>query len=148
MLRKHPRSVPRICTFDFNGFAVVMAFAVVLLMAIAMTANGFAPTPGMSIDLARAHHAVPRVRADQENAIVIAITRDGRIYLKSNPADIANLPTMIHECLRQGAERKAYFKVDQNAKYKDVVDAIDKVRSAGVNSLCFLVVERDAAADQ
>jgi len=135
--RKPARPTPLMCMFDLNSFSMVMVLVVFLLLVIFMVT----PTShhGSSINMARVHYSIERPRANREDAIIIAISRDGKVYVGSDILFLPALPGLIHNRLAEGAERKVYFKIDQNAKYGIVPPLLAKIRSAGVENICFLV---------
>jgi len=89
-------------------------------------------------DLPEARHSVEMPRANREDALVIAITRDGKVYCGPDRLWLEELPATIRERLNAGAERKAYLKVDRWAKYGLVINVLNAVRSAGVENIGFL----------
>jgi len=82
--------------------------------------------------------------ANREDALVIAVQRDGRIWIDQDRVMLEDLPAKIRERLVGGAERKVYLKVDRAAKYGVVISVLDVVRSAGVENIGFLVYARTA----
>jgi biopolymer transport protein TolR len=55
---------------------------------------------------------------------------------------LEDLPIRIHEGVNRGAEKKIYIKADARAKYGDVKEVLDGVRSAGVEKIAILVDQR------
>ena len=81
--------------------------------------------------------------ADKEDAILIAITRDGTIYLGSNKVGADQLTTQVREKLeKKTGDKRVYVKADAHSKYGDVVEVVDNVRSAGVDELGLLTEQR------
>ena len=143
MVRKHSRSAPIICTMDFTGFSVVMVIFVFVLLTIMMT---FPPPAGGSyVDLPRACHAVDMRNAGREDALIITIPRDGRVYLCGDSMEIDSLAGSIRERLAAGAPWRVYLEVDKRAKYRVVLNVLNAVRSAGFGKVNFLVEKRFAS---
>ena len=140
MLRKRLRPELIDGAIDFNGFTLAMTNVVFVLLVIMMLTP--APHHGVSIDLPRASNPVDMLRANREDAMIIGVTRDGKVYLRSDRADPAELPALIHESLAAGAEQKAYLKIDQRAKYGVVTTVLANVHSAGVQKVGLLVEKR------
>jgi len=93
---------------------------------------------GVSVDMHKADNPRNMPDADKEDAVVLAVTRDGKIYLGS---DVVRLPDITHEVKDRIANRldkTVYVKSDDRAKYGDVVEVIEGVRAAGVDSLGLL----------
>ena len=126
-----------ICCFDVNGFATVMAVVLVLLLSIVMTL--LQPhRQAISIDLPKVNQPISLPYAESENALMVEITRAGRIYFRHDLIELSQLSDKFRERLNQGAERKVYFKVDVHVKYAHVAEVLDIVRSAGISDIAFV----------
>ena len=95
---------------------------------------------GASVDMAQANNPVAMQDADKEDAILIAVTRQGDIFLGSNKIAIDQLTNAVKDKLerKSGSDKRAFVKADKYAKYGDVVNVVDNVRSAGVDELGLL----------
>jgi biopolymer transport protein ExbD/biopolymer transport protein TolR len=101
---------------------------------------------GASVDMAQANNPVAMQDADKEDAILIAITKDGKIYLGSSQIAIDQLTNAVKDKLeRKSGDKRAFVKADARAKYGDVVNVVDNVRSAGVDELGLLTQQRSGA---
>ena len=78
--------------------------------------------------------------ADKEDAILVAVTRDGRLYLSpgNKQLKIEDLPGKVKDLLTNKLDKTVYIKSDQRAKYEVVMDVIDNLRAAGVDQLGLL----------
>jgi biopolymer transport protein ExbD/biopolymer transport protein TolR len=104
---------------------------------------------GVSVDLARVNNPHPMAAADKEDATVLAITRDGKIYLGADTITMDKITTLVKDRVADKLDKTVYVKSDARAKYGDVVSVVDAVRAAGVDSLGLLtekVQSRSAAA--
>jgi len=95
-------------------------------------------THGSIVDLPRTWHASPMPRAVREDALSVAITRDGKIYFRNTAISAEELPGKIREGLKNGAEKKVYLRADARARYGDVKQVLIKIRQAGIENVCFL----------
>ena len=136
MARKRSRIVPLICTIDVTGFAGVMLALLAMFMAPVMVVDVF-PRPSVDLPRTTNGHAMPG--ADREDALVVGITRDGKLYLGGDKVDLDQLPQVIRDRLSYGAERKVYLRVDRHAKYGVVINVLAEVRAAGIENIAFLV---------
>ena len=59
----------------------------------------------VSIDLARVDNATAMPDADKEDAVVVAVTRDGKVFLGQNPVDPAQLGSLPRRHERATAKR-------------------------------------------
>ncbi len=146
MLRKRARTTRRIATIDMTGFAAVMLALVALFAFPGAIPNRYRlpwSASNISPDLVQVNHPVEMRGAIKEDALFMAITRDGSIFFDQGKVkDSALLPSKIRERLDQGAERKVYLKVDARARYGAVRDALGIISAAGVENVAFLVIER------
>jgi biopolymer transport protein ExbD/biopolymer transport protein TolR len=76
--------------------------------------------------------------ADKDDAIVVAITRDGAIYLGHSETRKDDLTNQIKDRLANRLDKTVYVKSDARAKYGDVVAVVDEIRSAGVDQVGLL----------
>ncbi len=93
---------------------------------------------GTTVDLAKTQN--PRVMpdAEKEDAVLLAVTRDGKIYFTSDPIQLGEVTTKVKDRIALKLEKTVYVKSDARAKYGDVVAVIDNVRAAGVDTLGLL----------
>ena len=115
------------------GFASVMLTLLFLLMPWTVV-HQIRP----SVDLVLAPHSMRMPGALKEDALRISISRDGSTYFANVRVSPEDLPGLIREGLRNGAERKAYLKVDARAKYGEVPPVLEKIRAAGIEKVAFL----------
>src|ERR1700723_3884429 len=85
----------------------------------------------MPVDMAKTDTARDMQDADKDDAIVVAITRDGAIYLGHNATPKDDLTNEIKDRLANRPDKNEYGKSDARAKYGDVVAVVDEIRSAG-----------------
>ena len=99
---------------------------------------------GVSVDMARVENYRPMADADKEDAVVIAVTRDGKLFLGTNPLAMDQVTTKVKDLIASKLDKTVYVKSDARAKYGDVVGVVENVRAAGVDSLGLLTekVER------
>jgi len=64
--------------------------------------------------------------------VVLAIKKDGSLYLKEAKVTMENLQTALEEAFLTVSEKKLYIKADQNMEYGKIVDLIDVMREAGI----------------
>ena len=103
---------------------------------------------GVSVDMVMTDNPIAMNEADREDAVLMAVTRDGKVYLGSSPIPADELPGKVRDMLADSLDKTAYLKADARAKYEVVVEVVDNVRSAGVDNLGLLTekVKRRGAA--
>jgi biopolymer transport protein ExbD/biopolymer transport protein TolR len=131
---------------DINVTPLVDVMLVLLIIFMVITPM---LQKGVSVDLARVNNPHPMAAADKEDATVLAITRDGKIYLGADTITLDKITTLVKDRVADKLDKTVYVKSDARAKYGDVVSVVDAVRAAGVDSLGLLterVQSRNAAA--
>jgi biopolymer transport protein ExbD/biopolymer transport protein TolR len=84
--------------------------------------------------------------ADRDDAIIVAVTRDGKIYLGNTALSKEDLTGQIKDKLSTRIDKTVYVRSDARAKYGDVVAVVDEIRSAGVDQLGLLTAKIEKAA--
>ena len=100
---------------------------------------------GKQVDLATVNNPRDMPDAEKDDAIVVAVTRDGSLYLGTTKVSKEDLTGQVKDRISSRLERTVYVKSDARAKYGDVVAAVDEIRSAGVDTLG-LLTERSQTA--
>jgi biopolymer transport protein ExbD/biopolymer transport protein TolR len=97
----------------------------------------------VQIDLAQANNSTLMPDADKEDAVVVAITRDGGVFLGPNKVDPSQLGSLVRDMLADKTDKTIFVRADARAQFKSVEDAIDDVRTAGVETVNLLTARRD-----
>jgi biopolymer transport protein ExbD/biopolymer transport protein TolR len=92
--------------------------------------------------MVQAQNPIPMNDADKEDAVLIAITKAGDIFLGSNKISADQLTSMVQDKLAKKTDKRVFVKADAHAKYGVVVDVVDDVRSAGVDQLGLLTEQK------
>jgi biopolymer transport protein ExbD/biopolymer transport protein TolR len=142
------RNSPRLFS-DFNtlAFASVMGMVLFVLLLLFMPIS-FVDLPiQATVDLPKVSHPVSMAAADREDAMLVAVARDGKVYLGGDQITADFLGNRIRERLKdRDVERKVYIKADSRARWGSVKPVLDGVRSAGVLRVAFLVDQRKITA--
>jgi biopolymer transport protein ExbD len=93
---------------------------------------------GVSVDMAKVNNAEDMQNADKDDAIILAVTRDGKMYLGSKQIALSEITTSVKDQIANRLDKTVFVRSDARAKYGDVVKAVDEVRSAGVDNLGLL----------
>jgi biopolymer transport protein ExbD len=93
---------------------------------------------GVSVDMAKANNAQDMQDADKDDAIIVAITRDGKMYLGSKQITLDEITNLVRDQISNRLDKTVFVRSDARAKYGDVVKAVDEVRAAGVDNLGLL----------
>ena len=92
----------------------------------------------VNVTLARTENAVAMDDASKEDAVTIAVTRDSRIFLGQDQITLADLGSKVNDLLQNKTSKMVFFRSDARAHYGTVEDAIDAVRTAGVDEVGLL----------
>ena len=106
---------------------------------------------GVSVDLAKTRNPREMREADRDDAIVVAVTRDGKLFLSDKTIPEAELQSRVKDLLSGKVDKTVYIRSDRRAKYGKVVDVVDIVRTSGVDTAGLLttrVEEHGAASAQ
>ncbi|HZD30481.1 MAG TPA: biopolymer transporter ExbD [Candidatus Angelobacter sp.] len=97
---------------------------------------------GVSVDMAKVNSPNPMPDADKEDALLISIMRDGKVYFGSDRVDPDKLTNLVKDRLANKADKRVFIKSDARARYGTVVDVVDNVRSAGVDDVGLLTEQK------
>ena len=97
----------------------------------------------VAIDMAQVNNAVAMPDADKDDAIIVAITRDGGVFLGQDKVAPEQLGQLVGQKLTDKPGKTIYIRADARAQYRAVEDAIDDVRTAGVAEVGLLVQKRN-----
>ncbi|WP_446745307.1 ExbD/TolR family protein [Silvibacterium acidisoli] len=92
----------------------------------------------VNVTLATTENAVAMDDASKEDAVTVAITRDSKVYLGQDQTNISDLGAKTSDLLTNKTTKMVYFRSDARAHYGTVMDAIDAVRTAGVDEIGLL----------
>ena len=142
-MKAKPRKRPRPSRF-LNGIDFWPFLSVELVLLMIFMVNGPSPHANRSpVDLPRTEHAAPMPGALREDAMQVAVTRDGSIFFGMYQMQYRDLPLAIRDSVRRGSEGEVYLKVDTRAKYGDAAVVIDQVRQAGIENIAIITEQRE-----
>jgi len=97
-------------------------------------------TKGVSVDMYKAKNPIAMQNADKDDAIIVAVTRDGKVYLSpgNKQLGLEDLPPRVQDLLTNKLDKTVYIRADMRAKYKAVEDVVDELRAAGVDQIGLL----------
>jgi len=97
---------------------------------------------GISVDMAKVNNPEQMPDADKEDALLVSVTRDGKVYFGSEQTTIDNLTTKVKDRLANKMDKRVYVKADMRARFGSVVQVVDSVRAAGVDDLGLLTDQK------
>lgn len=126
---------------DINVTPMVDVMLVLLIIFMVITPM---LSKGVNVDLVKTHNPVKMQEADREDAILVAITRDGKVFLSPGNERIPQLEGLsakVKDFQTQRSDKTVYLKADARARFEQVEDVIDTLRVAGVDQLGLLSEE-------
>ena len=100
----------------------------------------------VSVDMAKVDNPTSMPDADKEDAIVVAITRDGGVFLGQDKISVDNLGARVRDKIADKPGKTIFVRADARAQFRAVEDAIDAVRTAGVDEVGLLTQKREPGA--
>jgi biopolymer transport protein TolR len=97
---------------------------------------------GISVDMAPVNNPEQMPDADKEDALLVSITRDGKVYFGSEQMAVDNLTAKVKDRLANKQDKRVYVKADMRARFGSVVQVVDSVRAAGVDDLGLLTEQK------
>src|SRR4030066_182832 len=82
---------------------------------------------GVSVDMAKVNNPTDLQAADKDDAIIVAVTRDGVIYLDSTKTPKDQITAQIRDRISSRIDKTVFVKSDARARYGDVVGVVDEV---------------------
>ncbi len=130
-----PKAPPVMASPNVIPMADIMLVLLIIFMVITPMLQHGAP-----VDMARAENADKMPNADRDDAIIIAVTRDGRLFLSPGNKEISldTITDNVKDLITGRLDKTVYVRSDARAKYGDVVKAVDEVRAAGVENIGLL----------
>lgn len=123
---------------DINVTPMVDVMLVLLIILMVITPM---LSKGISVEMARTNNPSAMQNADKEDAVLVAISRDGRTYLGTDQLTPEALPGKVKDLLTNRLDKTVYLRADARARYERVVEVVDNLRAAGVDQLGLLTEE-------
>src|ERR1017187_1348661 len=126
-------SPPPVADINVTPMVDVMLVLLIIFMVITPMLS-----KGVTVDMVKTRNPIAMHEADKSDAVMVAITRDGHVYLGSNLILPEDLPPKVKDMLTNKLDKTVFVRADQRARYEKVVDVVDNLRAAGVDQLGLL----------
>ena len=127
-------------TSDIN--VTPMADVMLVLLIIFMVVTPMLQK-GTTVELAKTHNPTDMPAADHDDAVLVAVTRDGKYWLNADKINIDQLGGKVNDLLATKMDKTVFVRSDARAKYGDVVAVVDTIRNAGVDKVGLLTERID-----
>jgi biopolymer transport protein ExbD/biopolymer transport protein TolR len=127
---------------DINVTPMVDVMLVLLIIFMVITPM---LQHGVTVEMVKAKNPVAMKDADKEDAVLVGITRDGKVVLSPGNTQMlpSDLPNKVKDLLTNKLDKTVFIKADMRAKYELVEDVIDNLRAAGVDQLGLLTEQQN-----
>lgn len=116
-----------IANINVTPFVDVMLVLLVIFMVTAPIIQ-----QGVEVNLPQAKASPVE---DQEDPLIVTISREGQVYLNDNEMDPAELRSKLEAISRLNARKAVYLRADREVRYGLVIAAIGEIKAAGIERL-------------
>jgi biopolymer transport protein ExbD len=135
---KLPKAPPVVSDINVTPMVDVMLVLLIIFMVITPMLS-----KGVNVNMVKTKNPIKMVEADKEDAILVAITRDGKIFLSPGNTLMQpdQLSSKVKDLQQNRSDKTVYIKADARARFAGVTDVIDNLRNAQVDSVGLLTEE-------
>ncbi len=130
---KKSKSMGAIVDINVTPMVDVMLVLLIIFMVITPMLS-----KGVSVDLVRTRNHIAMDEADQEDAILVAVTREGSVFLGRSRIEANLLKNEVEDILTTRIDKTVYVKSDARSRYERVVEVVNILRSAGCDQVGLL----------
>ena len=131
------KALPVNSTINVTPMVDVMLVLLIIFMVVTPMLQ-----KGVSVDLAKTNNPVQMPDADKEDALLVAVTRDGKVFFGTDQISPDQLTNKIKDKISNRVDKRVFIRADARTKYGNVVEIVDNVRAAGVDQLGLLTEQR------
>ncbi len=145
-MAKKMKAAPPVSDINVTPMVDVMLVLLIIFMVITPMLS-----KGISVDMVKTRNPISMQGADKDDAVIVAVTREGRTFLGNVQMKPDELPSKVRDLLANRLDKMCYIKADARSRYDRVVEVVDNLRAAGVDQIGLLTEqikerERPAAA--
>ncbi|MDE3179148.1 MAG: biopolymer transporter ExbD [Acidobacteriota bacterium] len=134
------KSPEEVSTINVTPLVDVMLVLLIIFMVITPMLQ-----KNVSVDMVKTQHAIDMNGANKTNAVVLSVTRDGKVYLGRDVINVDDVTKKVQDAIEKKLDKTVYLKCDSRAKYGDVTQVVDGIRAAGVEDLGLLTQQTEEA---
>ena len=120
--------------FDVSG--VIVFF---VLLTIVMVAAPMEPHNSMGLDIPRVAHSKYRPGALREDAIVITVMPDGKIFFGRDQIPLQDVAPAVEKAIAKGSPSTIDIRDDARVRYRTINLLVDSLSSIGIRHVVFIV---------
>ena len=130
--KKH-KAPPPVADINVTPMVDVMLVLLIIFMVITPMLS-----KGVSVDMVKTRNPISMQAADKSDAVVIAVSRDGKVYLNTTQTPASELAPKVKDLLTNRLDKTVFIKGDQRAKYEVVLEVVQNLQAAGVDQVGLL----------
>jgi biopolymer transport protein TolR len=124
-------------TINVTPMVDVMLVLLIIFMVITpMLVNG------VRVDLADTRNPTVMSDANKRDALILSVMRDGQMFLGNERVTGDALARKVRDTIATRGSKTVYVRADARARYGVLVNAVDDLRSAGVDQLGLLTEQK------
>src|SRR6266567_8227606 len=132
------KAAPPVSDINVTPMVDVMLVLLIIFMVITPMLSKTVP-----IELYKGKNPREMAKADAEDAVIVAVTRNGDLYLSpgNTRTSAEKLIPQVKDFLEKATKENktvVYVKADARAQYKNVEDVVDNLRAAGIENIGLL----------
>jgi biopolymer transport protein ExbD len=131
------KSPPPVADINVTPMVDVMLVLLIIFMVITPMLS-----KGVTVDMVKAQNPIAMQAADKSDAIIVAVTRDGKTFLNTTQMPADQLPGKVKDMLTNRLDKMVYVRADSRARYEKVVDVVNNLRAAGVDQVGLLTEQQ------
>jgi len=124
------KAPPPVADINVTPMVDVMLVLLIIFMVITPMLN-----KGIPVDMVKTRNPIAMQAADKSDAVMVAVTRDGKVFLGPDQMPAEDLPPKVKDLLQNRLDKTVFVRSDARANYGRVVDVVDNLRAAGVDQL-------------
>ena len=116
---------------------VMLVLLIIFMVITPMLVNS------VRVDLPKARNPTAMSDANKRDALILSVMRDGQVFLGNERVTSEALTEKVRTQIVNRANKAVYVRADARARYGALVNAVDGLRSAGVDQLGLLTEKRE-----
>ncbi len=115
--------------------AVPLVNVAFLVLLFFLLTSSFVLQPGVSVETTQLPASTLFAGAPGQSAMMVTVTRDDMIFFNDERVDLVRLKTGLEDAARRFPGARVVLKSDQRVSYERLVQILDLIKSAGIQSV-------------
>ena len=130
---KKVKDLPPVADINVTPMVDVMLVLLIIFMVITPMLQH-----GVQVDMVKTKNPIAMQDADKSDAVLVAVTRNGDVFLGTTKMAPDDLPGRVRDMLANRINKMVFIRSDSRARYEKVVTVVDNLRAAGVDQVGLL----------